>query len=186
MAWLRTGQETVFLIDDYDYPFWHCREEDAGDMKRLFEDFFANIKAAAPHLKVLFVTGIMKFSSVGLFGGGDNVKNASFDEWCATCCGFTDLEVRHALELFPDTPEDITMEELKDNFHGYRFSFVGEELVYNPWSIVQTLYNKRIELYWIGTGIVDDLLLTRLKQKEKKEFDPFAAVGLGNFEGRGS
>eukprot|EP00796_Vickermania_ingenoplastis_P006275 gene6275-biopygen3979 len=132
MAWLCTGQETVVLIDDYDYPFWHCREEHAGDMKRLFEDFFSNIKAAAPHLKVLFVTGIMKFFCVGLFGGGDNVKNASFDEWCATCCGFTDLEVRQALELFPDTPEDITMEELKANFNGYRFSFVGEELVYNP------------------------------------------------------
>eukprot|EP00796_Vickermania_ingenoplastis_P002603 gene2603-biopygen2094 len=74
----------------------------------------------------------MKFSSVGLFSGGNNVKNASFDEWSATCCGFTDLEVRQMLELFPDTPEDITMEELKDNFNGYRFSFVGEELVYNP------------------------------------------------------
>eukprot|EP00796_Vickermania_ingenoplastis_P001955 gene1955-biopygen1607 len=56
-------------------------------------------------------------------------------------------------------------------FNGCRFSFAGEELVYNPWSMVQTLYlyNKRIKLHWIGTGMVDDLLLKRLKQEEKKE-----------------
>eukprot|EP00796_Vickermania_ingenoplastis_P001079 gene1079-biopygen869 len=103
MAWLCTGQQTVVLIDEYDYPLNHCRRGHEK-MKGLYHDFFANIKAAAPHLKVLFVTGIMKFSSVGLFSGGNNVKNASFDEWSATCCGFTELEVRQMLELFPDTP----------------------------------------------------------------------------------
>eukprot|EP00796_Vickermania_ingenoplastis_P011479 gene11478-biopygen8331 len=176
MAWLCTGQQTVVLIDEYDYPLNHCRKGDMKKMKGLYHDFFANIKAAAPHLKVLFVTGIMKFSSVGLFSGGNNVKNASFDEWSATCCGFTELEVRQMLELFPDTPEDITMEELKDNFNGYRFSFVGEELVYNPWSILQTLYNKRIGCDWIGTGNVSDVLLERLKKNETEGFDPVLAL----------
>eukprot|EP00796_Vickermania_ingenoplastis_P011458 gene11458-biopygen8321 len=74
MAWLCTGQQTVVLIDEYDYPLNHCRKGDMKKMKGLYHDFFANIKAAAPHLKVLFVTGIMKFSSVGLFSGGNNVK----------------------------------------------------------------------------------------------------------------
>ena len=79
-AWMQRGIEDdsfVLLIDEYDAPLTACL-----DRPLLFEavqaemsDFFAELKSNDRCLRFLFLTGITKFSSTGIFSGFNNLKD---------------------------------------------------------------------------------------------------------------
>ncbi|MEO1219644.1 MAG: PD-(D/E)XK nuclease domain-containing protein, partial [Bacteroidota bacterium] len=76
----------------------------------------------------------------------------------ATSYGFTQQEVN---ELFKQVPTSTTLERVKYWYNGYKF---GEEVLYNPWSIMCCLETEGVlDTYWIdsgGTQLVDEALLS--------------------------
>jgi hypothetical protein len=64
----------------------------------------------------------------------------------ATCFGFTEEEVKDACAVYEKADK---YEDIKRWYDGY---LIGEQDMYNPWSIVQYLSRGRFKDYWANTG----------------------------------
>ncbi|MFU7503491.1 MAG: AAA family ATPase, partial [Candidatus Tisiphia sp.] len=86
------------------------------------------------------------------------------DKKFASSYGFTQTEVD---ELLTKVPLTTSPAEIKDWYNGYNF---GEEVIYNPWSIMMCLSSEgKLDHYWLdsgGTGWIDHILLSDEMQQD--------------------
>ena len=153
------GGYVVVLIDEYDSPILNHISDlsKAEEMRGVLRSFYKVLKSCDKYLRFLFITGISKFSKVGVFSALNNLEDISMDEEYSSIAGYTQDEVEF---YFSDRIEDaafrmkITRDELllrlKEYYDG--FSFDGEEKVYNPFSIMQCLKKARFGNYWYDSG----------------------------------
>ncbi|MCB0111385.1 MAG: AAA family ATPase, partial [Caldilineaceae bacterium] len=122
------------------------------------------------HLRFVFITGISKFSKVGVFSSMNNLDDLTMDPRFATALGITEAELRQDfqehLTLFAQQEGqtvDTLLQTIRNWYNG--FCFVREcERVYNPYSTLQ-LFNKRyFANYWFETGT--PTFLTKLIKAE--------------------
>ncbi|MDR1312965.1 MAG: ATP-binding protein, partial [Deltaproteobacteria bacterium] len=124
-----------------------------------------SIKTNFEHVHFVFVTGITRFAMASLDSGANNFKDISIDKKYAGICGFTSREI---IALFGDrfeaTLEDMKakgkfqpnagVDELKakiiDWYDGY--SWLGNERVFNPYSILNFFDEMNFRSYWPLTG----------------------------------
>lgn len=84
----------AILIDEYDAPLqhsWHTVAHDA--CTAIYREVFAILKANDPYEKLVFITGITKFTQISLFSVMNNICNISFDPRFTTVCGITEQEI---------------------------------------------------------------------------------------------
>ncbi|MEK7254344.1 MAG: AAA family ATPase, partial [Bacteroidota bacterium] len=113
--------------------------------------------------------GISKFSKISLFSVLNNLLDISLLPEFNDLVGFTESELVENfaphLEAFA-TKLKITKEELMEKlrywYNGY--SWDGQQRIYNPWSIINSLAASQLENYWFGSGTPDFLI--RLIQKK--------------------
>ncbi|MCP4755074.1 MAG: AAA family ATPase [Proteobacteria bacterium] len=148
----------VVLIDEYDAPILdNLKNENLGEIKRILRAFYKTIKAAEEHIRFLFITGISKFSQVGVFSAMNNLDDISLDDDFAALAGYTQEEIKHN---FPDhiaavqTKLKLDDEEFWDRLaHYYNgYSWDGTTFIYNPFSILSFLKKKNFHPYWMATG----------------------------------
>ncbi len=159
-AYEKTGQQVVILVDEYDKPlvgnlhkdeiFEHYRSKLAG--------IYSNFKSSAEYIRLVFLSGISRFSKLSVFSDLNNLDDISFDDDYADICGITEKELHENLhegisELALKRKEDFstTCGRLKQSYDGYRFAPGGSD-IYNPWSVLSCLKKGRIGDYWIDTG----------------------------------
>ena len=175
-ALAKNGQ-VVVLIDEYDKPIidnLHNPEVVKGN-RRLLQDFFGVLKNLEDYIQFTFITGISRFSRVSIFSGANHLKDISMDTKYAAMMGYTQEELRqyfveHLQAIAqkkntqgqPWTQEEV-LAEIKDWYNGYRFS---EEAiyVYNPFSTLNYLDEKKPKSYWYATG-TPSFLVHELKQR---------------------
>ena len=169
-AYERTGLGCVVLVDEYDKPMLDVL--DSGFMTEMdgnkisLEDknretlkaFYSTFKQADKYLRFVFLTGVTKFSQVSVFSGFNQPKDISMSEKYDTLCGITDEEID---TYFGEAVEEMAekrgkaVEEmrqlLRKQFDGYHFS-TRMKGVHNPFSLLNTFDNQRIEDYWFRTG----------------------------------
>jgi Predicted AAA-ATPase. len=65
------NQQVVVLIDEYDKPILDAIEniEVARENREILKDFYSVLKDADPYLKLVFFTGVSRFSKVSIFSG---------------------------------------------------------------------------------------------------------------------
>ncbi|MDE5814056.1 MAG: AAA family ATPase, partial [Muribaculaceae bacterium] len=78
----KTGKQVVILVDEYDKPlvgnlnkddnFEHYRAKLAG--------LYSNFKSSAEHIRLVFLTGVSRFSKLSVFSDLNNLKDISFSE----------------------------------------------------------------------------------------------------------
>ena len=158
---LKAGKTTpvVILIDEYDTPILdnlHHPELDA--IKQVLRGFYKIIKANEAFIRFTFITGISKFTHVGVFSALNNLEDITLDSHYASVVGYTKKEIRHA---FPKQIEQVKnkthltdkdfWEKLAHYYNGY--SWDGEQFVYNPLSILKFLKSGGEFIpYWMETG----------------------------------
>lgn len=155
------SEKVVVLIDEYDKPILD-RIEDidvAKENREILKDFYSVLKDADPYLKLVFLTGVSRFSKVSLFSGLNHLNDITLDERFSTICGYTqgDLE-----SIFADRLKDFNMEEIKTWYNGY--SWLGES-VYNPFDILLLFDKKKFRPYWFETGTPTFLIKMFQKQR---------------------
>ena len=177
----------VVLIDEYDKPLidhLHNQEVAEGN-RRLLQSFFGALKSLDRHIKFTFITGISKFSKVSLFSGANHLNDISMSAQYAAMMGYTQEELT---EYFGQHIQAITQKrnqkgqaiseeevlaEIKDWYNGYRFS--EEEIyVYNPFSTLKYLAEKKPESYWFATGT--PFFLTEQIKKYSKNLVPLSGT----------
>jgi Protein of unknown function (DUF1703)./Predicted AAA-ATPase. len=117
------------------------------------------LKDADPYLKLVFLTGVSRFSKVSIFSGLNQLQDITLNEEFSTVCGYTQSELE---SVFEDRLKDFDKEKIKVWYNGY--SWLGES-VYNPFDILLLFSEKRFRAFWFETGTPTFLIKMFLKNK---------------------
>jgi hypothetical protein len=159
------GQRIALLVDEYDAPVLAQTSQPAvirderliAEARSLMRGFYSQIKASEQYLDFAFITGVSKFSRMGVFSSLNNIRDISLDPEYAAFMGYTHEEletvfapyIARAARKFQITPEEMT-EEIRRYYNG--FSFDGETLVYNPFSTLGFFSETEFNNYWVESG----------------------------------
>jgi hypothetical protein len=181
-------QKVVILIDEYDKPITDnlTNLAEARQIREVLRDFYTVIKALDRHLRFVFVTGISKFSRVGLFSTMNNLEDLTLLPQYATLLGITEEELRQDfaehLALFAEqrgTSVAELLAEIKRWYNGFCFA-AGAPNVYNPYSTLLCLKQQRFANFWFETGTPTFLInLIKQEQYDIRELDNLHVLELG-------
>ena len=159
-AHVKTGKKVVVLVDEYDNQMLKA----IGDEKKVeavrdtFMGLFAPLKGQDDHIQFIFITGISKFSQMGIFSQLNQLKNISMRNDYDGICGITEEELtttmREDIELLAEEREesfDETLSALKQKYDGYHFSKRMTD-VYNPYSVVNAFDSAELGDYWFESA----------------------------------
>lgn len=162
----KAGQKVVVLIDEYDAPMLdsNSKPELQEQIRDIMRDFFSPLKAEEGNLRFVFLTGITKFSQLSIFSELNNIKNISMLDEFSAICGFTQDEILNnfkegidELAVANDMTFDEAVAKLKEKYDGYHFSEHSPN-IYNPYSVLNALFDRRFDNYWFATGTPTFLL----------------------------
>ncbi len=175
----RNGQ-VVILIDEYDKPILNnISDANVGGILKCLKGFYSVLKDRNEQERLLFITGVSKFSHVSLFSELNNLTDITLNQDYAEMLGFTEAEVR---QYFADRmpaaanangiSEEELMGQLMQWYDGYRFS-KADTHVCNPVSITKFFYNAYgFSNYWDDTGTPSFLI----EMMGKRGYDHEAAL----------
>ncbi|AEF18844.1 MULTISPECIES: ATP-binding protein [unclassified Hydrogenobaculum] len=157
----RHNHQVVVLIDEYDKPILDAIEniEVARENREILKDFYSVLKDADPYLKLVFLTGVSRFSKVSIFSGLNQLNDITIDPSFATVCGYTQSELE---SVFEDRLKDFDKEKIKVWYNGY--AWLGES-VYNPFDILLLFDKKMFKPYWFETGTPTFLIKMFMKNR---------------------
>ena len=159
-AYQQTGQQVAILVDEYDSPLQHSwKTPHHEECTTIYRSVFAILKADDKYEKFVFITGITKFTQISLFSVLNNLSNISFDAPYATICGISKQEV--ADNFMPEieamgeengwTPEE-TLKQLMAYYDGYHFCSDNMVDIFNPFSLINALEDRKLRNYWASSG----------------------------------
>lgn len=159
-AYEQTGEHVVVLIDEYDAPLLDTNSESElqKGLRNELRKFFSPLKAQSKYLRLLFITGISKFSQLSIFSELNNLQNISMNDRYSAICGITEQELLTHLQPDIETMAQANNEtyeqaciHLKQTYDGYHFSKNSED-IYNPFSIINALNTRNYDNFWFATG----------------------------------
>ena len=155
------NQKAVLLIDEYDKPYTDFvnKPDMAQKVRDVLRSFYSQIKTSDKHLRFIFITGIAKFTKMGVFSTLNNLVDISLNPKYAEICGYTENEI---INYFPEYLEEtanyhkITTDELLEKmryfYNGFSFDYNAQTRLYNPFSTLLFFFDKEFLSYWIETG----------------------------------
>ena len=170
----KTGEKVVVLIDKYDKPLLRTLFND--DLHNVYREmltgFYTVLKDADRYLRFVFITGVTKFSQLGIFSNLNQLMDISMAPAYATVCGMTKVEIERdfqpelaALAAMNKLTYEQTVNEMTKRYDGYHFSEFRTEGIFNPFSVLNALLQKRFSSYWFATGI-PTMLVDMLKKTD--------------------
>lgn len=143
------GKKVLIFLDEYDTPmqeayvngYW---DELASFMRNLFNATFKG----NPYLDRAIMTGITRISRESVFSDLNNLRVVTTtSEKYSDCFGFTEREVCLSLEEYGLSDKKTEVKEWYDGF-----VFGGKSGIYNPWSIINYLAERKLGAYWANTS----------------------------------
>ena len=153
----RTGDEFIFVFDEWDYIFheWFMTERDKNE----YLTFLSALLKDQSYVKMTYMTGILpiaKYSSgskLNMFVEYTMVEEEKFSD----TFGFTDGEVDELFKRYQERTENqhLTREDLRIWYDGYYIK--NGKRIYNPRSVVVALTNNNLGNYWTNSGPYDEI-----------------------------
>ena len=156
-----TGLPVVILVDEYDKPLVVNLNHDVNfeHYRSRLASLYSNFKSSAEHIRLVFMTGVSRFSKLSVFSDLNNIVDITFSDEYADIYGITEQELHEnfkggieKLAVYEDCTADEAVVLLKQNYDGYRFARNGSE-IYNPWSLLNCLNESYIGNYSNQTGM---------------------------------
>src|SRR6056297_2328493 len=153
------GKRVIVLIDEYDKPILdHLNDHEmAKKIRTVLRTFYSTLKSSDAYLDFVFITGITKFTKVGVFSTLNNLDDISTWDEVSQMLGYTQKEIERDFEPYLETCESTmamnrqeVYESIKEYYNG--FSFDGRHFVYNPFSILNFLKKHEFDNYWVESG----------------------------------
>jgi hypothetical protein len=93
---LSAERQVVVLIDEYDKPLINSLHDlkEAKAIRDTLKGFYGILKSLDSRLRMVFITGISKFSRVGVFSDLNNLTDLTMNYAFATAFGLTETEIR--------------------------------------------------------------------------------------------
>ena len=147
----------IILLDEYDSPLQEAWLNGYWDkLINFMRGFFNSTFKTNTYLERGLITGITRVAKESIFSDMNNLKVVSVtSNFYSDCFGFTEQEVFTAMDTYGLTNK----EEVKKWYDG--FIFGSQKEIYNPWSIIEFLSNKKLDTYWMDTSsnaLVGDIL----------------------------
>lgn len=177
-AYNQTGQKVVLLIDEYDSPMlevFHDKEK-LSEVRDILKNFYSPIKICDAQLRFGFITGITKFSQMGIFSGINNLKDISMLDEYSDICGISKEELLsqckddiETMAVSMHCSYDEMVERLTEYYDGYHFSGQSKD-VFNPFSLINAFKDRKLSYYWFNSG-TPTFLFEQLKHFKTKLVD---------------
>jgi Predicted AAA-ATPase len=149
-----TGKQVVILIDEYDKPIVDYIDpnnlDKANQQRDTLKEFFSILKDASNHIRLLFITGVSKFSKVSIFSDLNHLSDLTLDKKYAALCGYTQEELEHYFAPYLQKLPEDTLERMKFWYNGY--SWDGKTSIYNPMSVLNFFDKDEYDNFWFATG----------------------------------
>ena len=142
-------KKVIILLDEYDTPMQEAYMGGYWDEMIVFiRSLFNATFKTNPYLERAIMTGITRISKESIFSDLNNLKVVTTtSEKYADCFGFTEEEVFNSLDEFNLSNQKQQVKEWYDGF-----TFGNKKDIYNPWSIINFLDEKKVGTYWANTS----------------------------------
>ena len=154
------GKKVIILLDEYDTPMLEAYQNDYWEEMLYFtRSLFNSTFKTNPYMERGIMTGITRISKESIFSDLNNLKviTVTSDRY-ATSFGFTEEEVFEALDEYNLSEH---REKVKAWYDG--FTFGNHTDIYNPWSVISFLSERKYSAYWANTSSND--LVSKLIQE---------------------
>ncbi|MDR2694482.1 MAG: AAA family ATPase [Chitinispirillales bacterium] len=170
----KIGEKAVVIIDEYDKPLTGTlgMRDVHVELRDALKEFYGVLKSYDACLRLIFITGVSKFSHVSIFSDLNQVTDLTLSPRYADLCGLTQEELEANFE--PEIEEvlkntgrsrEAYIVELRHYYNGYRFS-KNPLKVYNQSSLLNHFYDDgRFLNYWYERG-TPSFLVNLLEQKK--------------------
>ena len=159
----------MLFLDEYDVPLQSAYVNGYYEQGvTFFKTFYGTTFKDNQYLQKTVLTGVSRVAKESIFSGANNFKVFTvLDDEFSDDFGITEKEMDKITEDFEVQDEK---EEIKKWYDGY---IIGHtEGIYNPWSILNYLTDRKLMPYWVNTSS-NDLIKLILKNsatvKEKIE-----------------
>lgn len=144
-------QAAVVLIDEYDKPILDniLEPHKARELREGLKNLYSVLKDADPHLRMVLLTGVSKFSKASLFSGLNNLRDITLSPDHATVCGYTDEDIDR---VFKPELGTLNRDMIRDWYNVYRWGGQDVTSVYNPFDVLLLLQERRFGAYWFETA----------------------------------
>ena len=168
------GKKVVVLIDEYDQPIIDSYIKGYYDKAiSFFKSFYGLVLKDNEYLEMGVMTGILRVAKENIFSGLNNLKvHTILDDKFTEYFGVAETEVVQALE---DFDLEYELDDVQKWYNGYLF---GDKKVYNPWSIINFLSDKKLRPYWVNTS-GNGLIRLYLEKLKNDIFDDFSKLLKG-------
>lgn len=142
-------KKVIILLDEYDTPMQEAYVNNYWkELIALTRSLFNSTFKVNPYLERAIMTGITRVSKESIFSDLNNLKvvTTTSDKY-ADCFGFTEEEVFAALDLFGLSDQK---QQVKYWYDG--FTFGEKKDIYNPWSIINFLDERKVGIYWANSS----------------------------------
>ena len=161
--------QVVLLIDEYDKPiidYLGESTEKALENQGILKGFYSVLKDADDYLRMVFITGVSKFSRVSIFSDLNNLRDLTISKPFAGICGITQVELENN---FTEELKLYDNDKIKSWYNGYSWDLNTK--VYNPFSLLN-FFNDQGEFrnYWFVTG-TPTFLINLSKDKKLVNFE---------------
>src|SRR6056297_396618 len=159
----------MLIIDEYDVPIqsgWsNGYYEDVIDF---MQGLLSGVLKDNSFLFKGVLTGIYRVAKESIFSGLNNLKVYTvLKKRYSQYFGFTQEEIDSLLDSLHFEEPDKLKEGLKSWYNGYNF---GGRTVYNPWSVVNYLFDQELQPYWINTSsneLIQETIDLNIKKRRK-------------------
>jgi len=174
------NKRVIVLIDEYDKPILDHLDDHgmAEKIRTVLRTFYSTLKSSDAYLDFVFITGITKFTKVGVFSTLNNLDDISTWDEVSQMLGYTQEELERDFEPYlekcantMDMNQQGLFEAIKKHYNG--FSFDGKHFVYNPFSILNFLNKKIFDNYWVESGSPSFIV----KYAERHDIQPDQYLG---------
>ncbi|MCH5136912.1 AAA family ATPase [Clostridiaceae bacterium UIB06] len=163
--------KVIMLMDEYDVPIQSAYLNDYyEDIIEFMRNFLSGGVKDNEYLAKAVMTGILRIAKESIFSGLNNISVYSIlKNKYSSYFGFSEKEIE---EIFQYYKVEFKLDEVKSWYNGYVF---GENIIYNPWSILNYVNNwdEGLQPYWINTSSNDLVkkLITKGGQQLKSELE---------------
>ena len=163
------NKPVMLFLDEYDVPLQNAYVEGYyEECIKFFKTFYGITFKDNPYLEKTILTGVSRVAKESIFSGANNFHVYTvLDDEFSDDFGITEKEMDKIIDDFEIQDQK---EEIKKWYDGYTIG--NTEGIYNPWSILNYLTDKKLIPYWVNTSsndLIKIILKNSVTVKEKIE-----------------
>lgn len=146
----QTGEQFVFIIDEWDCIFREHKQDKEAQKKYL--DFLRLLLKDQPYVSLAYMTGILPIkkygthSALNMFDEISMIDSMGLSEFM----GFSEMEVKNLCQKY-----DVDFTEMKRWYDGYHLTDTIS--TFSPRSVVASIIRKNFSNYWTSTETYEAL-----------------------------